>query len=122
MCVGDYRLGRLVRARFFRVLSAIPSSRVIPRDPDRVGIAWYLNDVATAYTVAIESEIGNVNIFSFPATVNKLEFFMPIHGDLPTKQFTMIDSVGGVAFTWIEWTLPDAALRSYLEEFTRGGV
>lgn len=113
MCVGDHRLGRLIRSRA-RVLTldALTNHEVVPRDPNRVGLILASSNGVSFQATPDDFAPTNANgiriISGFPQT-----FTLIGHGDLPTRRWLARESsaASGPVVMIIELFLPADTLN-----------
>lgn len=116
MCVGDWRLGRLIRTQFTRVSLAGFALTNIQANPQRVGI--FIGDVTTTAAASTPSalDFGGTTMFSFCGESGPLLITMATHGDLSTRAFSVRAGSIGLACTFAEFILPEEVIAQALED------
>jgi hypothetical protein len=119
MCVGDYRLGRLIRSVVRSVNTSATASTTILASPQRVGIIFGISENAFINTRSVGITVDGFDGFHISGNHPYLAFNMLEHGDLPTRKF-VVSSLGSTAiFICVEQFLPEEALNIPLEDILR---
>jgi hypothetical protein len=117
MCIGDWRLGRLVRSHGREIV--IPNGSTISIKPDqtRVGLLLSAPVAEIALGGSCDIMVAGVSVGTLQSIFASLYFSMALHGDLLTKQFdlTAVGADEDVGIT--EWTMPEEYLTAALESF-----
>src|SRR3972149_4559685 len=119
MCVGDWRLGSLVRSVTVANSILTTASISIPANSSRVAITFVINGTAVTNNGSLFVDGVQIGTIAPPAASLR-HFTMLEHGDLPTKgwSFTNIGP-GTVILTVVEYFLPKSIITAGLEEFKR---
>lgn len=112
MCVGDYRLGRLITS-FVRNISVGAASGVfLPPDPNRVGILFGGNS-SNAIWITSDGPAAANQGFLVPISDKPQMISLRDHGDLPTKGFNAIAIGGATVMQVTIFVLPESALAAH---------
>lgn len=118
MCIGDWRLGTLIRTQVTTVSLAVASTIITP-NAERVGIMFKVGTLAGGAVPELSVDgvlLGNFLVgFSPPA----FDFTLATHGDLPTRQFTITNGVGTATIGVLEMFMPQSYITAGLNEFKR---
>lgn len=120
MCVGDWRLGRLIRSQVTSVAHASVSSLIALPNKDRVGILLGYSSGTISVNNSVAISVNDTLAFMIGGGKPVLMLSMRDHGDLVCQKFSaaMIGaSTGQVSFT--EFFLPESYLAAGLAEFNR---
>ena len=120
MCVGDWRLGRLIRSQVTSVAHVSIASLIALPNKDRVGILLGYSSTTAAVNNAIAISVNDVTAFMIGCGKPTLMLSMRDHGDLVCQKFTAAligASTGQISFT--EFFLPESYLAAGLAEFNR---
>ena len=109
MCVGDYRLGRLVRIQIFDEVITSPNEVLFPANMNRVGVSIFAPD-SSSVQINWDVIISGTRGFLMLTTMEPLHFTLLTHGDLPTKSFVVFASIGDTQIQVIEYFLPESVL------------
>jgi hypothetical protein len=120
MCVGDYRLSQFVNAIPKRKLLGIGGTLDIPRNPNRVGIGFYIGDVVMSVLIQMEQEGVLTNFYTLTGINQSLEFFMVRHGDIVQRSWRLTGQDVTATPLVVEWELPEEVLRANLSMFMKG--
>jgi len=116
VCVGDYRLGRLVRSQAKIVILGIAVQEIVPSDPNRVGLIIVPSAALDAIIGTDDITVTTANGWLINATSR---FILSVieHGDLPTKRWSGKEGtpLAGATLLVIEQFLPPAVLNIPLE-------
>lgn len=112
MCLGDWRLGRMVRAvGRTAVTNAGTGLLTIPGNPQRVALS--LGGTAAGDNIFLQqigSDVINQTLV-VNGTVPLWHISLLTHGDLPTKALTIFQSgVAGSNVSWIEYYMDENVL------------
>lgn len=118
MCVGDWRLGRLVRSVVSNQSISAGVNAVLAANRQRVGVLVSMGGSATiAATMTTRIQVDGLDVcFLGSGQLSRL-FTVQESGDLPTKQFTIVR--GNIDFTacFVEFFLPEEVLSAGIEQF-----
>ncbi len=109
MCVGDLRLGRLVRTVITDIEIANPDEVLFPANQNRVGVTIFAPNDSS---VQINWDVlqSQTNGFFAITTMEPLHFTLLTHGDLPTKSFVIFANIANTQITVMEYFLPDSVV------------
>lgn len=117
MCVGDWRLGRLIRSQGTDFSTSVASQLTFQRNAQRVAVMIAIDPLFAMSTGVTELTFDNLAV----VTVN---FYNPMsiislqtHGDLPTHKFTIAASEDVVTGTITEFFMPEHYLAAALKQF-----
>jgi hypothetical protein len=118
MCVGDWRLGRMIRANYGLRLVLAGQISVINANPQRVGIDFNLcYDSPNNASDLLVGPSGNW-MWSSSGLQGPPEFRLTKHGHLVQESFTVFNpAAGDVNFTYIEYTLPEDVISAAVQQF-----
>ena len=125
MSIGNYLISRYIRCNVKSFLTNGAGQLDFPAVPQRVWFGGYIDSAAgegfIQTTTAFTS--GVVGIYNLFADSRKIDFYMPLHGNLTLRRFLVVDGDGGLTTkTGIEGTLPQEVLRyTYHELLERVG-
>jgi len=111
MCVGDWRLGRLIRSRGNHLVPIGNIIGTLPRNQQRVGVTFCAFPSTEVFTLAVR--YGGVETFTvgqFITTALVQHYTIVEHGDLPMQEFLCVVGAGGTVEV-IEYFLPEDALH-----------
>ena len=109
MCVGDYKLGRLVRSIVRQGLFNVGGEITLLRNPDRVGVTIFPPSSANIQ-ITIDQPAGLTTSAFMEPTHDLWNFNLLTHGDLPTREWHIIKLTGQGNIMVIEFTLPETVL------------
>ena len=104
MCMEDVRLGRVTRCGERRINLTVVSQRVIDQSKHRRTLILFPPPSGTTTFSIRDPVAANVGIV-IPASSPPVTLTLDEHGDIVTKAFFAIHSVGGVVSVYIEGTL-----------------
>ena len=118
MCVNDWRFGTLIRTQLTSFSLAAAATRVIPANPQRLGLS--IGSLTNSAVITFSIAVDGVPFFLHGGLTPQFSHFTLVeHGDLPTKEFILTGigstSSGGI----IEYIAPQSYLTAALEEFRR---
>jgi hypothetical protein len=115
MCLGDWRLGRMIRS--YRTKNGINATPVTyNKNAQRVGIQFSA-DATDIQLAAYDLTINGFNIWSSSNQISTSPIFTLVNaGELPTLEW-VITVVGGnlMTISVVEWFLPESVLQTALE-------
>lgn len=119
MCVGDWRLGRLMRSQTTVQTPGIAGNATLPRNPQRVGLM-----IGVQSTLAIAAQqpvvsVAGVVVLWMRAGENHAMFTMLEHGDLTTRDWSVLTPAAATPISFTEFFLPEEVIAAALEEFKR---
>lgn len=117
MCIGDWRLGRILTSVPRIVSIANGGTFTLPPSEQRVGV-MFIPDSAVLQGSAQNILSNGVIVGTMGLVPIAVIFTLKDNGDLPTRQFEIVNAVAG-AVTWgvTEWFLPEDVLQSGLESW-----
>ena len=119
MCIGDWRLGRLIRSEisFFNISSGINITK--QRNPQRVGLTVGVIEAPFANTAFIQLMVDDIDFTILPFNRPIFHCTLQTHGDLPTRKFDVGMGSSVVQGAWIEYFMPEEYIQAALEDFRR---
>jgi hypothetical protein len=120
MCMGDWRLGRLIRHQITAWDTAAGTGLIIMPSLQRVGLSISLSTFATAVTNSVTISIDGIVSGQMSQAVPFRHIDMLHFGDLPTRKFSVAGLSGNAAGVWIEYFAPEPALAIPLESILKG--
>lgn len=119
MCIGDWRLGRLVRssAQAFDIATGV--GLTLKPSQQRVGIWFSTDETPIASLVAWKLLFTNGSILSGMYPTGHVLVTLENSGDLCTKGVTVSSQDGNFKGTFTEFFMPEKYLTAALEEFER---
>ena len=119
MCVGDWRLGRLIRSQTFDWDTNVLSPQPIAANPNRVGLSVSGHTLSSTVTAGHRLRSEGKVIRYLLATTSFYHLSLWEHGDIVTKAFDIAVSTTVAVGTWTEYWLPEEVLQAGIEEFKR---
>jgi len=119
MCIGDWRLGRLVRSVGRTVIPSDGDTDRFGPSRQRVGLTFEVHLPTPVVNSACLITFTNGQRLLVGAGTNSLHVTIATHGDLPTYGFTVDLLTTGVTCTVIEYFAPEEYLQAGLDEFRR---
>lgn len=121
MCIGDWRLGRLIRAVEGPIVTFGVGLLTINPSMQRVGLTFALAGTGTTVAPLATVSVNGLAFMSLDNGFPYVHFTMATHGDLVTKQWGF-QVIGATAYGYyIEYFLPEnylsAALKSFESEY-----
>lgn len=112
MCMGDWRLGRLIRSVGRNLIVAGTGPTLVAANQQRVGITFCaFPNAGNTLTINVRKAGALVASLSDLGSINMLQHFtLMSHADLPTYEFTAVLAVAGNVDI-IEYILTEEALR-----------
>lgn len=121
MCIQDWRLGRLMRTVTYRQTITAPAVVSIPRNPQRVYIAFSTRDQAISIILGTEVDGTMVDFLTLAQSQSSFYVSSRDHGDWPQQAFQISLALGGPeVIRWMEGYLPEEYLHVPLETFDVG--
>ena len=117
MCLGDWRLGKLIRATTFTGSIASNGTLTINADPCRVGIHFGGNSVNQPSAGLVQFAVDGV-FFAQPDQAQLSETItLANHGDLPTRQWTITNKTGATyTYSYTTLILPEDYIRQAMDQ------
>lgn len=116
MCIGDWRLGRLVRIKSVTFDPTGPRP-TFTANKQRVGI-MFTGEVSTPLTQFVVLQLGSSNFLTFdPSSCGPVLFTLEKHGELPTLEWTVNGNSTVDTVSVTEFFLPENVLSAGIEEF-----
>lgn len=116
MCVGDYRLGRLIKTVHSQPLLTAGLFTVIPANEQRVGL-WIGNSVSGTTLVYYDSPtLGDAALQQVLAGSDPYYVTLAEHGNLPTIRHSMTISGAAFVVAVVEFFLPEDVIQGFLED------
>lgn len=115
MCMGDWRLGRLIRSRVSSWNATGSVNLVLLPNPQRVGVTFSLSSLGAGSAATATLSIDAIIAAIFNSTYPSYHYSMINHGDLPTKRFEITASSTAPTGSWIEYFAPENVLAQALE-------
>jgi len=119
MCIGDWRLGRLIRRKITTANLTTGLSISIPEDRQRVGVIAGIGSQQALLTSYARVLVDGTVILFLGNGVSSATFTLVTHGELPTRPFSIV-SVGATTIaSFVEFFMPEEYLSAGLEEYIR---
>ena len=119
MCIGDWRLGRLIRSKITTANLTTGLSISIPADRNRVGVIAGMGNQQALLTGYTRLLVDGTVIFFLGNGTPSATFTLATHGELPTRAFSIL-SVGATTIaSFVEFFMPEEYLSAGLEEYIR---
>lgn len=120
MCIGDWRLGAVIRSVVSEKLTLATTSTIILANNTRVGIT-----IGLAIPGATTASYGTVKpeglqLVLLNSSHPFVHFTLATHGDLSFRSFTLTAANINCQFGIVEYFMPEEYLRVGIEEFKRG--
>lgn len=119
MCVGDWRLGRLVRSVHSTWIISGSGNLVLPANPQRVALSVSLTTAHASALTWANLAVGSTPLTVIPLNDSHFHITLLTHGDLVTKSFTISQGSNASTGSWVEYLLPEGMLTEALETFRR---
>ena len=120
MCVGDWRIGRLIRSNINYLAAAASATVSVPASMQRVGIEFANGTFASNDLAAVHISTGGSILYYMSNGVGRIRLTMKDDGDMPTRAWTITNgstSSGNIAI--VEYFLPEEVIQAGIEEFKR---
>jgi len=120
MCVGDWRLGSIIRSVPRSLSLTNAQTLTLGKNSERVGVAIMSNVQSGSNQLSIT--IDGVGTFSIGSSTAQTQYKATLQsdGDLPMRQWILTGaSVAAYAGLLIEYFLPRNVIGAVLEEFKR---
>jgi hypothetical protein len=120
MCIGDWRLGRLIPLKITTRDLTAGGPLAIAADTNRVGIIF-----STGFTTGTGTNLADIAIngslmFSLALNTRILELNLAQHGRVPMQAFTVtVGATANATVCVIEQFMPEEFLAAGLDEFKR---
>lgn len=116
MCIGDWRLGRLIRHEWVTFDPAV-GNRTFPANKQRVGIG-FSGQTSSNLTQNISLQWDfSLTVMFLPEIAGMLLFTLETHGDLPTREWIVRQDSNVDLVTVTQFFLPENVLAAGIEEF-----
>lgn len=119
MCIGDWRLGRLIRTNAYTQTPGIGGTYTVRANPQRVGLTIQSFQTNTVIGQSLSIAVDNVTVLFLPPTSTIFHCTFLSHGDLPTRKFDITTPGTATVIGIIEYTLPEEFIAAALDEFKR---
>lgn len=122
MCVGDWRIGRLIRSHYLGSIVGTTGVINIPQNSQRVGLAIScISGTGITAPIAQLTTPDQQQVFTQITSFNgNLLLTIKDWGDLPTRSLILVClGTGSDTFTATEFIMPESYLAAGLEEFMR---
>lgn len=119
MCIGDWRLGRLIRTNAYSQTPGIGGTYTVRANPQRVGLTIQSFQTTTILVQSPSIAVDNVTVVFLPPTNTIFHCTFLAYGDLPTRKFDITTPGAATVLGIIEYTLPEEFIAAALEEFKR---
>jgi hypothetical protein len=118
MCMGDWRLGRLIRHQVTAWSTGAGTGLTILPNQQRVGISITIATLSvTTATVVLSIDQIAANLMSNNVPFRHLTLLD--YGQLPTRRFDVAAGVGTASGVWIEYFAQEDMLAIPFEELKR---
>lgn len=117
MCFMDWRIGRLIRSQFTRLLPDVNLIYSLPANLSRVGLMY--RGSVSLNTVGMSDSYINAQAGSFLNDINGagVHITLATHGDLPTRAlFFNCSPADASGIVFIEFIAPESLLTLGLEQ------
>lgn len=111
MCVGDYKIGRLITSNIFQFNATQTDQVVLPPNRNRVGFTVGGNSSASLF-LAFETSPANGNNYNISSFGGHAYYSLLLHGNLVTKEVHLTSSSPSTDVQIVEFILPEAALEA----------
>lgn len=118
MCIGDWRLGRLISRKVSAWNTATAATLTFEQNPQRVGIEFHARNADAATSEAAKVSIDGVDGFIVASANSPVIFSFAKNGSVSTAKF-VISAQSGINLTGIviEHFMPESYLAAGLAEF-----
>lgn len=118
MCVGDWRLGRLIRSSIHNIVAPSSGDTLVERNRDRVGLTIATPDALADNTVQVEVELGVFRSWVILTPDNcMMHITLSTHGDLPTRKWRCGSNLPGIDYIVTEYFLPERVLSDIISRY-----
>lgn len=119
MCLGDWRLGRVIRHQITNIPNSNATFQLCPANNQRVAVNIAITGINIASTFFVDVQIESLLVFHLTSNLNYVHYDITQYGDLPTKAVNMVSTLSTGTIAVIEWFLPEDVLSAGIEEFMR---
>lgn len=117
MCIGDWRLGRLIRSQVFAWDTNILNPQPIPANNARIGLTICGTTMSATITAGHAIRFEGIKTFYLNPNNAFVHLTLETHGDLVTKACDIIATTTTASGSWIEYWMPEKYLAAALEMF-----
>lgn len=119
MCIGDWRLGRLIRSEAKTFTPGIGGIVTLGRNMQRVGLLVSSQSVLNITTQNIQIAVDGIIVGLLTLGEHQRLYTFLEHGDLSTRSWTITTPVAANVVSTVEFFLPEKYIAAALEEFER---
>ena len=119
MCIGDWRLGRLIRSKITTANLTTGMSISIPADHNRVGVIAGIGNQQSLLSTYARLSVDGTVIFFLGNGIPAATFTLATHGELPTRAFSIVSIGATTIASFVEFFMPEEYLAAGLEEYKR---
>lgn len=117
MCVGDYRLGRLISVKATVFTDPQAPTVIAGANSDRVGITFASADNPNGFQFAARFDFGTRTLGMLMPDLATQHFTIIEYGKLVTAEFRAAANPNSVTLTVFEYFLPDEVLQDVIRRF-----
>lgn len=119
MCLGDWRLGRLIRSYTHVHTLATTESTSIGANPQRVGLIFGAFIPPSILGANLRISVDGIGMTALTNGTTTVKFTLANDGDLSTRSWTVLCNGATTAIGITELTMPEQYINAGIQEFMR---